>query len=158
MCKTFWLEIADENCEVENEEEDPEISLHAIIGIWTPQTMQVSVVVRGLQVEVLIDLGNTHSFIADRIVRQAKLEPDDRGHVRVLIANGERLQSPGVCRAVRLQVGAELLLVDLFLLHLGGFDMVLGVNWLGTLGPIVWDLTHLMMAFWNQGRKIALQG
>jgi hypothetical protein len=28
------------------------------------------------------------------------------------------------------------------------YEMVLGCNWLCTLGPIVWDFSCLSMAFW----------
>jgi hypothetical protein len=35
---------------------------------------------------------------------------------------------------------------------LGGFDLVLGIWWLHTLGSIVWDFDALFMAFWYRGR------
>jgi hypothetical protein len=34
-----------------------------------------------------------------------------------------------------------------FTLDLGGFDLVLGVQWLWTLGPIIWDFGALAMSF-----------
>ncbi len=36
---------------------------------------------------------------------------------------------------------------DLFLLPLAGCDVVLGIQWLRTLGPILWDFTELKMEF-----------
>lgn len=33
------------------------------------------------------------------------------------------------------------------LLTLEGCDVVLGVDWLGTLGPILWDFINLAMKF-----------
>lgn len=41
----------------------PEISLHALSGILTPQTMQVVGTVRGQQLHVLIDSGSTHNLV-----------------------------------------------------------------------------------------------
>ena len=34
------------------------------------------------------------------------------------------------------------------------FDVILGVQWLRTLGPITWDLNKLTMAIWRDGRSI----
>jgi hypothetical protein len=36
---------------------------------------------------------------------------------------------------------------DLFILPLAGCDVVLGIQWLRTLGPILWDFTKLQMEF-----------
>jgi hypothetical protein len=36
--------------------------------------------------------------------------------------------------------------------------MVLGVDWLSSLCPILWDFVELTMTFSHQGREIALQG
>lgn len=32
-------------------------------------------------------------------------------------------------------------------MKLGGFDLILVIDYLRTLGPILWDLDHLCMAF-----------
>lgn len=39
-----------------------------------------------------------------------------------------------------------------------GFDLVLGVKWLQTLGPILWDFVSLTMSFGSGGSPITLQG
>ena len=48
--------------------------------------------------------------------------------------------------------------MDLFVLPLTGFDVVLGVNWFRTLGPILWDFAVMRMCFFQQGTLIELQG
>ena len=42
---------------------------------------------------------------------------------------------------------AHVFVVDLNGLSLGGCDVVLGANWLSTLGEILWDLKLLTMKF-----------
>lgn len=44
------------------------------------------------------------------------------------------------------------------LLPLGGCDMVLGVQWLTTLGSVLWDFKELRMEFQAQGWKHVLRG
>lgn len=41
---------------------------------------------------------------------------------------------------------------------LGGCDVVLGVSWLSTLGPILWDFLKLNISFDYNGRAILLHG
>jgi hypothetical protein len=41
---------------------------------------------------------------------------------------------------------------------LGGFDFILGVDFLRTLGPILWDLDAMMMSFLHQGTLVQWQG
>lgn len=36
--------------------------------------------------------------------------------------------------------------------------MVLGIQWLSTLGPVLWDFQHLQMQFSVSGRKLILNG
>jgi hypothetical protein len=36
--------------------------------------------------------------------------------------------------------------------------MVLGVDWLSTLGPVLWDFIKLTMKFTHQTQEVMLQG
>uniref|UniRef100_A0A2N9HHB4 Chromo domain-containing protein n=1 Tax=Fagus sylvatica TaxID=28930 RepID=A0A2N9HHB4_FAGSY len=44
------------------------------------------------------------------------------------------------------------------LLELGGYGIVLGTQWLGTLGVSNWDFKNLVMGFMHEGKKVWLQG
>ena len=47
---------------------------------------------------------------------------------------------------------------DILLLPLGGCDLVLGVQWLSTLGVIKWDFKHLRTEFTYHGYPLILRG
>jgi len=51
-------------------------------------------------------------------------------------------------------IGQETFAIDCFALSLDGFDLVLGVKWLKTLGPVSFDFGAPWMAFWRDGRPI----
>jgi hypothetical protein len=53
------------------------------------------------------------------------------------VANGEEMLSEGKCIDVCLKLQDNTFYSELFVLTLGGCDVVLGVQWLRTLGPIV---------------------
>jgi hypothetical protein len=70
------------------------------------------------------------------------------------VANGEKLQCPGVLRQAPITIDGEAFRVDLFVLPLAGYDLVLGTQWLVTLGPITWDFKARTMSFARQGRQV----
>lgn len=76
----------------------------------------------------------------------------------VKVANDERIASPGVCAAQILHIHGEPFRVDCYALPLDGFDVVLGVHWLQTLGPICWDFSKLFMSFCRADRAVACTG
>ena len=53
------------------------------------------------------------------------------------MANGDRVMCRGLARDVDLRIGGETFKVDCYSIPLDSYDMVLGVTWLRTLGPIL---------------------
>jgi hypothetical protein len=41
-----------------------------------------------------------------------------------------------------------------FGINLGGFDLILGVDYLRTLSPILWDFEDLYMSLWWANRRV----
>ena len=69
----------------------------------------------------------------------------------VFVADGNKLQ---VC----LRIHETVFESECMLLPSSCCDMVLGIQWLITLGPIVWDFQHLTMEFMVNGGKLVLRG
>jgi hypothetical protein len=86
------------------------------------------------------------------VARRLGLPITECAGLSVLVTNGDRVRSPGVCTAVDVSIHDEHFTIDCFALDLGAFDLVIGIQWLQTLGPIVWDIAALSMAFWFNGR------
>jgi hypothetical protein len=78
--------------------------------------------------------------------------------IMVQIANGQEMRSPGRSQGVEVKVQGTVFRTELFILPLAGCDVVLGIQWLMTLGPIVWDFTKLQMEFQYEGKNCMLQG
>jgi hypothetical protein len=55
----------------------------------------------------------------------------------VTVANGEKLPCLGVFISTPFVIHNTTFSADLIVLPLAGFDMVLGTQWLATLGPIL---------------------
>jgi hypothetical protein len=48
--------------------------------------------------------------------------------------------------------------IDCYSIPIDTYDMVLGVTFLRTLGPILWDFDDLCMAFWREGLRVFWRG
>ncbi|XP_022680959.1 uncharacterized protein LOC111256735 [Setaria italica] len=147
----YWMELeGDDDVFDGRAEDEPTISVNAIIGIQTSSTLQLATVVHAVGLTTLVDSGSTHSFIAADTAARLGLTPEARLGLTV----GDRVPSIGVCRNVIVHIGQEKFCINLFVIPLDGYELVLGCEWLRTLGPILWDFTRLSMAFWCQDHRV----
>ena len=137
---------------------DPQISLHAIAGVRTSETMQMHIMLGGVSLLALIDSGSTHNFIAEEAAARITLPSPTLDKMRVTVANGERVPCHGVYRTVPFHIDQEAFSADFFALPLAGYDVVLGTQWLATLGPLLWDFRTLSMTFWRGDRQVCWRG
>ncbi|KAB5541338.1 hypothetical protein DKX38_014312 [Salix brachista] len=166
QCKRlFWLDGIEESVQGETEDHDieeefpPEISLHAIMGEHSGgKTMKIHGIIGNQHLLILIDSGSTHSFLGSQWVTTLGLTCEPKAGLQVMVANGNKIRSPGQCLHVPVMMGNQLIQIDFYVLQLTGIDAVLGVNWLQTLGPILWDFKAKTMVFKQHGRVMELQG
>ncbi|XP_066373865.1 uncharacterized protein [Miscanthus floridulus] len=133
------------------EEESPIFSLHAIAGVRFTDTMQLDVDLGGTSLIVLLDSGSTHNFISESAAQRTGLPLQRRPRLTATVANDERVACVGVIRQAAVTIHGDLFHADLFVMPLAGYDMVLGTQWLATLGPILWDFGARTMTFQRQG-------
>jgi hypothetical protein len=77
-----------------------------------------------------------------------------RAGLRVIVANSERVHSPGCCKDLPITISDEPFTLNCFGLVLGSHEMVLGVQWLESLGPILWDFTARTVVFVQNGHQV----
>jgi hypothetical protein len=136
----------------------PIFSLHAVAGVSGFDTLQVRVSLGGTVLIALLDTGSTHNFIDERAMHRSGLHIQQRPRLSARVANGARVVCPGAIRDAPITVQGETFYLDLFVMPLSGFDIVLGTQWLGTLGPIIWDVTARTVRFQRAGRAVCWTG
>jgi hypothetical protein len=89
---------------------------------------------------MLIDSGNTHNFI-NWCKAQDKLHcfVHPVNNFQFLIANGGLMMCGGHYLNVKLQMGDYHLKTHMFVVDIGGCDIVLGAEWLRTSRPVTMD-------------------
>ena len=140
------------------EVDNSKISLHVITGINSSKTLRVQGQISNTFPIVLLDSGSTHNFISECLAIKLMLQSDLGQHVKVKLASGEKLVSRGRCTGVAIKLGNFFAKADFYILPLEGYEMVMGTQWLCTLGEIIWDFSKLIMRFVYDGREITLQG
>lgn len=153
VCKRlFTIELINE----EGEEEAPMTSLHALTGIQprSSRTMQVMVLINGAHLSSLLDSCSTHNFVDSAVATRVGLPLTPQSRLHVAVANGDQVSSPGCCRDLCITIDGEPFSLDCYSLNLGSFDMLLGVQWLGSLGLILWDFSKHTIAFVHNGHRV----
>lgn len=151
--------------EVEDEEggSEGEMSILSLLqlgqlGTDKPQSIQLKGAVNGVPVVILVDSGATHNFIDKRLVQKMSWAVDNSTSMCIKLGDGTKAQSIGVCPDLGVEVGEVQLAIRAHLFDLGGVDIVLGVDWLRTLGDIIMNWNKHTMSFWHNKKWVTLQG
>jgi hypothetical protein len=139
-------------------EVEPVISLNALTGFSAPQTLRLIGYIKHQKVIILVDSGSTHNFIHRRIAQETHCYIHVVNNFQIMIANGGSMKCGGSCENVRLQIGDYHLKSHMFAIEMGSCDIVLGADWLRTLGPNFMDFKELAMQFDQEGHQYKFQG
>ena len=74
-----------------------------------------------------------------------------------MVANGGTINFSGKCHNIKLSMGEYVLNSPIISIPMGGADVVLGVQWLQSLGTIAFNFQELFLKFFSEGKEIELQ-
>ncbi|XP_021846729.2 uncharacterized protein [Spinacia oleracea] len=167
----FTVEISssneDKSSDTSEEEQDylddtgvtePILSLNALSGNQNFQTMRVKGHRQSKVFHVLIDSGSTHNFLDLDLAKKMGCMIESIPSQAVTVADGNHLACQHVCKGFTWEMQGKVFTADVMLITLGGCDMVLGVQWLATLGSICWDFKALLMEFRLGDCQFVLRG
>ncbi|KAJ0668240.1 putative nucleotidyltransferase, Ribonuclease H [Helianthus annuus] len=139
-------------------EPQAEVSFHAITGTMHPQTLRLPGKIKNKDVVVLVDGGSTHNFIDQAWVDRFGFVVDRELTFEVVVANRERLSCPGRIKDLSIVIQGYTITADFWVLPVAACPVVLGVQWLKTLGPVEIDYQNLTLGFKLAGATHILQG
>ena len=135
-----------------------QLSLHALSGHLAPETLCLKGFINNRPISILIYGGSTHNFLHNRVVVNLGLKPIETTPLHVTVGNGKEIRCHQLCTAVQVHIQQQSFTTDFHVLPLCGADVVLGVQWLKTLGPVLTDYGALTMKFITGGKLIELEG
>lgn len=135
-----------------------ELSLFSFLGIDSPTTTKVRGTVGTTSMVVLIDSGATHNFVTPMFIKKARLQMIVNPNLQILLGTGILVNGMGVCRDIHIELQGLKFVIDCISLELGGVDMVLGVQWLRTLGKCEVDWDSHEWSFKHEDKTVTLLG
>uniref|UniRef100_A0A151UFB4 Uncharacterized protein n=1 Tax=Cajanus cajan TaxID=3821 RepID=A0A151UFB4_CAJCA len=135
---------------------DPQISVHAFPEIANFQTMCVTGYHKKKPLHVLNDSDSTHNFLDIEVVKRLGCRID--AFDSLVVVDGTKINVSVVVKRFQWTIQQTKFTYDMLLIPLGCCDLVLGVEWLVSLGDIVWNFNKLQMECYVPGKRHVLRG
>ncbi|VFQ66357.1 unnamed protein product [Cuscuta campestris] len=133
-------------------------SIHSLAGSPSPRSLRLAGMINNGAVQVFLDGGSTHNFIHPAVAEHLALPLHPISPFRVYVGNGDSLRCTYSCPQTPLSLQGHCFNIDLYLLEIHGQDVVLGVQWLQTLGKVAHDYSQMTMKFSWKGDTVTLRG
>ena len=149
MCKQCILYYADEEFEFEEvvienyKHKEPIVAdvshIHSMGGGRRSRPLKFVGVIQNHEVSILIDTGSDRDFMYPNIAEKLHLPLFEIRPFRVYVGNGEALLCTHVSKQTKIEVQGSTFMVDLHILPVHGPDVILGMDWLESLGKVTTD-------------------
>ena len=106
----------------------------------------------------MIDYDSTHNFIHCKLAKALNLFVYPTREFQVMIADGGTINCSGNCHNINLDMGEYVLNSPMISIPMGGVDVVLGVQWLQSLGTTAFTFQKNFMKFSWEGKEYELNG
>lgn len=127
-----------------------ELSFNSFLGLSSPTTTKLRGIIKNQQIVVMLESGAIHNFISPSVVQRTHSCSKRNMNLEVMLGTGVAVKGLRVCRNVQFGVQDLGFTVDFITLELGSADVILGVQWLRTLGKCQMDWESHEISFWNQ--------
>lgn len=134
------------------------LSMNFFLGKHSPKTTKLQGVVNRSCVVVVINSGASHNFVTPSLAAKLKLKLSQDTSMEVMLGNGVSVHGSGVCKDVKFSLAEVEFQGNFIALDLGGVDVILGVEWLETLGLCEVDWKSQVWRFYYKGTQVTLQG
>eukprot|EP00253_Pinus_taeda_P027532 PITA_27532 len=127
---------------------NPIISCKALERITTPQTLKIEGHIKKKKVQ------EVKYHIENQEMNLNIYSPE----FQVIVANGRTINCSGKCHNIKLSMGEYVLNSPMLSIPMGGVDVVLGVQWLQSLGMITFNFQELFLEKKSEGKEVELGG
>lgn len=133
------------------------LSDQAIKGVPSPKTFKFKGSILGQAVSVLVDTGSSHNVLLPRLASHLHLPVQMIPNFSVMVGNGAHIHCSGYCSNTPLKLEYTFT-VPFYVFDVHGTNVVLGLEWLRTLGSMVSDYSISSMSFIVDNRPCILVG
>ena len=106
---------------------------------------------------MLIDSGSTPNFIHCKITNELNCILYPAPECQVMVSNGGTINFYGKCHNIKLTMGEYVLNSPILSIPMGVDDVVLGVQWLQSLGTTYFTFQESFLNFFWEGKEFELR-
>jgi hypothetical protein len=129
-------ETAEEEVLEQNSTAEGNGTLASISGVPKFNTFRMRGVLQGQKESVLIDGGASHNFIDSILLKRRHILAVEFEGFKVEVAGGSTMPCDRYIPGMKFTLGRHELVQDVYVMDLPDTNIILGVQWLITLGPI----------------------
>ena len=104
--------------------------------IQYPKTLKLKGELRGIPIQVLVDSGAFHNFISHKLVSLLGFPTQSFAGLNIRLSDGHRIWVQEKCEQIEVKLGEFSCVLSALVFELGNLGMVLGIEWLKTLGEV----------------------
>jgi hypothetical protein len=134
-------------------------TIATLSGVPRYNTLRLKGLVQGQRMTTLVDGGATHNFIDASLVARRGLRTEEFEGFHVAVADGYTMTCLDMIPDLEVKLGNYTLTDTFYVVDLSDTDVVLGVQWLYSLGEIGFNYQTLTMSFRDaSGSRVVLRG
>lgn len=147
----------EENVSISSNDELPGVSIHALNGTQGIHTIKIEGTIGKQAVRILVDTGSTHNFVSTGVLRNQGIPTSYCQPLKVQMANGEATACTKLVSDLKWHMSGTTFQSDFYAIPLGGYDLILGVQWLGQVSPVCFDFGKQEIAIHWVNEQIVLK-
>lgn len=114
--------------------------------------------INGIPISILLDSGTTHNFVSKKLVNSLGIKSLTGSEMVIRLGDGYRVKFAEQCPEIKVEMGEFECQIRALVFDIGKLDLILGMDWLRTLGEVWYDWESRRMRFWHHGKRIELVG
>ncbi|XP_058725716.1 uncharacterized protein LOC131597011 [Vicia villosa] len=135
-----------------------QLSMQSRDGFTSNKYFKVWVEVKGKKLLTLIDSGATSNFIDPKVVAELAVKIVETPTYVIEVGNGEKVKNQEVCEGLEFNMQGVKFSQIFFMMELGGTELVLGMDWLASLGKIEDNFGELSLKWEKEGLAYEIEG
>ena len=152
------LELLSESDDVQDTAQCCHLSLQAVSGGEGNETIRLLAQVGNQIMITLVDSGSSHNFINKEFARRAQCQVTTAPPAQVKLANGSLVTCDQQVSQLEWLTHNYTFTTDMSVIELGGYDAVLGMDWLRSCSPMTVDWINKTLRIPHKGSEAFLVG
>ncbi|KAD5961580.1 hypothetical protein E3N88_13053 [Mikania micrantha] len=121
-------------------------------------TFKLEGAIQGIPICLLVDSGATHNFISTQLVSALDIPSETFAGIHIRLGDGHVVFIQKQCTNLQVQIGSCTFSINTLVFKTGDLDLILGMDWLQSLGEVTHDWKNAWMKFRYLDNLVMLQG